>query len=317
MVGQGIELREFVVDGLGEGKRIELRPQRPELGDLDNGMRGKLGLGGLANSRPGALGWDGRVAASRTLDRATVFHCGWQMGLNLTTRAEKLLTWLGMWGAMRGFLALPAALIASVALVESLTPPLTRLLSAVPVSVIHVFAVGIGLLLGLLGYFAGEFWDRVVFEACYGPQGWWLDSAQRPLLIFPVGSALKRHRNQAVQALPRKPDTGEGIYREAAKVARRQVERWERIEHPLILARFVRGFLWPCLFVACLACCAAAILPFVGAATEAPRLLAAGGGCLGLTLLLLVPYSHLRVEHMTRLYQDVAAHAGKRKPERR
>jgi len=239
------------------------------------------------------------------------------MGLDLTTRAEKLLTWLGMWGAMRGVAPLSAALIASVVLLESLTPPVARLLSAVPVNVIHVFAVGIGLLLGLIGYFAGEFWDRVVFEACYGPQGRWLDSARRPLLVFPAGSALKRHRNQAVQALPRKPETGEGIYREAAKVARRQVERWERIEQPLILSRFVRGFLWPCLFVACLASSAAAVFPLFGAATEAPRLLAAGGGCLGLTLLLLVPYSHLRVEHMIRLYQDVAAHAGKRKPERR
>jgi hypothetical protein len=36
-----------------------------------------------------------------------------------------------------------------------------------------------------------------------------------------------------------------------------------------------------------------------------------------LALLLLVPYSHLRVEHMIRLYQDVSAHPAKRKPERR
>jgi hypothetical protein len=239
------------------------------------------------------------------------------MGLDLTTRVEKLLTWLGMLGAMQGFPALAAAVIGSVVLLESLTPPVAGLLPRAPVNAIHLFAVGIGLLLGLIGHFAGDFWDRVVFEAYYGPRGRWLDAAGRPLLVFPAGAALKRQRDQAAHAIPRQPEAEEGIYRQAAKVAQRQVERWERIEHPLILSRLVRGFLWPCLFVACLASSAAAVFPFFGAATEAPRLLAAGGGCLGLALLVLVPYSHLRVEHMIRLYQDVAAHAGKRKPERR
>ncbi|MGD0266842.1 MAG: hypothetical protein ABSD47_18090 [Candidatus Methylomirabilota bacterium] len=238
------------------------------------------------------------------------------MGLDLTTRTERLLTWLGMWGAMQGFAPLAAALIGSVALLESLTPPVARLFASVPGNLLHVFAVGIGLLLGLLGYFAGDVWDRVFFEAYYGPQGTWLDAARRPLLVFPAGSALQRHRSQAAHALPRPPDRGEGIYREAVKVARRQVERWERIEHPLLLARFVRGFLWPCLCVAFLAACAAAICRLFGAATEAPRLLAAGGGCLVLGLVLLVPYSHLRVEHMTRLYQDVSRHPGQKKLER-
>ena len=259
----------------------------------------------------------GRAAASPTWDRATLFHCGWQMGLDLTTRTEKLLTRLGMWGAMQGFFSLAAALIGSVALLESLTPPVARLSSSVPGNVLHVFAVGIGLLLGLLGYFAGDFWDRVFFETYYGPQGKWRDVTRRPLLVFPAGSALKRHRSQAARALLRLPDTEAGIYREAVKAARRQVERWERIEHPLLLARFVRGFLWPCLFVAFLASCAAAICWLFGAATEAPRLLAAGGGCLVLALVLLVPYSHFRVEHMTRLYQDVSRHPGRKKLERR
>jgi hypothetical protein len=241
------------------------------------------------------------------------------MVLDLTSRIEKLLTRLGMWGTVRGS-SLVVALILSVALLESLAPSVVRLLSPESGNVVHVFAVGIGLLLGMIGYFAGDIWDRVVFEACYGPQGKWLDAVRMPFLVFPAGSALKQARAQAAQALPRKPDTSDtelGVYREAVKIARRQAERWERIEHPLILSRFLRGLLWPCLSVACLVLCSAAILPGVGAATEAPRFLLAGGACLALTFLCLVPYSRLRVEHMLRLYQDVAAHHTKKKPERR
>lgn len=237
--------------------------------------------------------------------------------LNPMTRTEELLTRLGMWGAVQGFAALAATVVASVVLLESLTRPVARFLPGVPVSLIHVFAVGIGVFLGLIGYFAGDFWDRVFFEACYGPQGRWLDTAGRPLLVFPTGSTLKRHRSQAAQALPRKPETGVEIHREAAKLAKRQVERWERIEHPLILASLLRGFLWPCLSVAFLACCAAVLSAFLGAATEVLRLLATGAACLVLGLLLIVPYSHLRMEYMVRLYQDVAAHAGRRRLERR
>jgi hypothetical protein len=242
------------------------------------------------------------------------------MVLDLTSRTEKLLTRLGMWGAVGGSSPLVVALILSVTLLESLAPSVVRLLSSGPVNAVHVFAVGIGLLVGMIGYFAGDVWDRVVFEAWYGPQGKWLDAARGPLLVFPAGSALKRARSQAAQALPRKSDTPETekeIYREAVKIARRQAERWERIEHPLILSRFLRGLLWPCLSMACLVFCSAVILPSVGAATMAPLFLLAGGGCLVLTILCLVPYSHLRVEHMLRLYQDVAAHHTKKKPERR
>ena len=239
------------------------------------------------------------------------------MGLDLTTRAEKLLTWLGMWGALQGLPALAAAIILSVAFLETLTSSIARVFSSVPANLIHVSAVGIGLLLGLIGYFAGDFWDDIFFEVCYGARGRWLGATRRPFLIFPAGSALKRSRGQAVQALGLKSETGKGVYREAIKVGRRQAERWERIERPLILSRFVQGFLWPCLFMALLASCAAAIFPLFGVTTEAARLLTAGVGCLFLTLLFLVPYSHLRVEHMVRLYQDVARHALKKKPERR
>ena len=237
------------------------------------------------------------------------------MGLDLTTKTEKLLTWLGMWGAMRGFVPLASAIVVSVALLESLTPPVIRFFSAVPVNLIHVFAVGIGLLLGLVGYFAGDSWD-LLFELFYGPKGKWRDKTGRPFLAFLPGERLKRHRNQAAQALPKKPDAEDDVYREAVKLAKRQVERWDGIEHPLILSRFMRALLWPLLFATILALVGAAVFPLVGAATEAPRLLTTAAVYLVLTLACLVPYSRRRVEHMIRLYQDVAAHAPKKKPDR-
>ncbi len=239
------------------------------------------------------------------------------MGLELTTRAERLLTWLGMWGAIQGFPASAAAIVLSVLLLESLSPSIALLFSSVPANLIQVSVVGIGLLLGLIGYFAGDFWDEALFEACYGPRGKWLDTDRRPLRILPAGSPLKRTRNQAAQALGLRAGAENEVYREAVKVARRQAERWERIEHPLILSRYLRGFLWPCLFVALLALSAAAICPFLGAAAEVPRLLAIAGGCVVIALTFLVPYCRLRFEHLARLYQDVARHAVKKKPERR
>src|SRR5574341_1241150 len=151
------------------------------------------------------------AVAAPTCHRATLFHGGRQMVRDSATRTEKLLTWLGMWGAMRGFLPLTAAVIGSVALLEFLTPPAARLFPSVFTGLLHVLAVGIGLLLGLIGHFAGDFWDRVIFEACYGPQGMWLDLTRRPLLVFPAGSALKAERSRASQALSRHPDAREGV----------------------------------------------------------------------------------------------------------
>ena len=108
------------------------------------------------------------------------------MGLDLTTRIEKLLTWLGLWGAMRGFCPLAAAIALSVALLESLTPPVARLFPSVPANLIHVFAVGTGILLGLIGYFAGDSWD-LLFETLYGPKGKWREAEYRPFLVLPPG----------------------------------------------------------------------------------------------------------------------------------
>jgi hypothetical protein len=238
------------------------------------------------------------------------------MARDLTTKTEKLLTWLRMWGAMRGFLPLTTSIVLCVALLESFTPPLARFFAPVPVNLIHVFAIGIGLLLGVIGYFAGDTWD-VLFEMFYGARGKWAGRMQRPLFVFPTGTRIEQHRRQAERALAHERDAPEGIYRDAVKLAKRQAERWEDIEHPLILSRLLRGLIWPSVFAAILALAGAAVFPLVGASTEAPRLLGTAAGCLVLALVLLVLYSHQRARHMIRLYEDVALHAAKRRHDRR
>ncbi len=234
-------------------------------------------------------------------------------------RLERFLTRLGAWGALRSGGALVVAVLGSVLFLELLTPFLARLLPGVAPNRLHFFVPAIGLLLGLIGHFLAEFWDRIVFARWYGPQGAWLDRAQAPL-FFPAGAELKRLRALAVQALPKPPESDDRVDREVTKVAQRQIERWERIEHPLILGRLVRGLLWPSLFAAVLAVAAAAVAFSLGPAAVGPGLLAAGAAYGLLALLLLVPFTRLRAEFLVRLYRDVAAHPAhpaRRKPERR
>jgi len=233
------------------------------------------------------------------------------MAADRTTKAETFVTRLGMWGAVRSLCPLAAAILGSIALLETLAPSAARLFPALPSSTLHFFAVTIGLLLGLVAHYGAEFWDRVAFPAWYGMHGRWLAPRRPPLPFFPTGEELKRAREEALQFLPRKPGTDDPD-REAVKLARRQAERWARIERPALLAGVVRGLLWPALFVAALAA-AAALAAGLAGQREALRLLAvaAGGGVLA--LLLLGPYTHLRLEYLTRLYRDVTGHAHKKR----
>jgi hypothetical protein len=245
---------------------------------------------------------------------------GRQMTPDRATGIERFLTWLGLWGAMRVFSALLAAVLGAILTLECLVPSAARLFPDARPNALHFFAVGIGLLLGLIGHFVADVWDRLVFEAAYGPHGRWITASRPPLAGFPAGEELRHARSQAAHALPRKPESDAEMDREAVKVARRQAERWERIERPLILARVVRGLLWPGLFAAALSLAAAALVGVFHGAAEGLRLFLMGGGYLCLTLLLLIPYARLRVEYLLRLYQDVAAHPAhpvKRKAEHR
>lgn len=229
----------------------------------------------------------------------------------LTTKAENLLTWLGLWGAMRSFFPIAVALLGSVLLLESFTASAARLFPRAPLNALHTVAIGAGLLLGVLSHFAGEFWDRFFFEGRYGPRGRWLDTASRPLGLLPAGAALKKVRGQAAQAM--KAEVGDGLYRQAVKLARRQVERWGPIEQPLILSWIPQGLLGPCLAAAVLGVVGIAAASLLGETAEIPRLLTIAAGSLVLGVLFLACYTDLRMTHMLRLYQDILSHPAKKK----
>lgn len=239
------------------------------------------------------------------------------MAPDRTTATERLITRVGMWGALRGTVPLLAAVFTSILLFEALVPSAARLFPDAPRTILHVFAIGIGLLLGLVAHFTAAWWDRRVFDAWYGLRGRWLTAAAPPLGVFPPGDSLRRARLLAERALELRPDRT--LDHEAVRAARRQLERWERIERPLLLAQCVRAFLSPGLAVGLVAVAAGlAAAPLRPA--ETARLLALGVACLLSTALLLAPYARLRADYFCRLYDEVAAHArrkrsGRHRPE--
>lgn len=229
---------------------------------------------------------------------------------------ERLLTRLDLWGGLRTAGPVAAAILAAVALLEVLTPSAARLFPRVSANALHFLAVGLGLLLGLLGHFAAEVWDRRVFPGWYGEAGRWRGTTEPPLLLFPPGAPITAARAAAAPGLARKPPPGADFDREAVKQARRQAERWTRIERPLILSRLVRGLLWPAVCAGVLAAAGAVAAPAAGVPAAASRLVSVAVGCAVLAALLLVPYTRLRAEYLLRLYTDIAAHAPRKKSER-
>jgi hypothetical protein len=141
-----------------------------------------------------------------------------------TSKLKTFLTWIGLWKAIKGYPALLILILVSVALLELIAHQAILLLPGLSVTTLHLFIVIIGILLGLTGYFAGDFWDSRFFDPHYGIEGKWLHSHTRPFNVFPAGTDLKQYRDQAIQALFGKEHSGEGIYREAKKVAKRQAK---------------------------------------------------------------------------------------------
>ncbi len=228
------------------------------------------------------------------------------------TKLEETLTSLGLWKAIKSYPALLILVIVSVVALELLVPPASLLLPNLPAYVFHLFVVVFGSLLGLIGYFAGDFWDSRFFGPRYGLRGKWLRSHSRPFNIFPAGSDLKQYREKAIEALLGKEHGGEGIYREAKKLAMKQAKKWEHIEQPLILSKFVRGVIWPCFLIAL-----SSILVAIGSIIFEWGLNVAGfiisgvvAFCFG--VLLFIPYFQLRVEHMIRLYDHVYEYVSKK-----
>ena len=221
-----------------------------------------------------------------------------------TPKLEATLTSLGLWKAVKGYPALLVLIIVSATLLELIAPQISSLLPGLSGITLHLFIVVVATLLGLIGYFVGDFWDSRFFDPRYGLDGMWLNSHTRPFHVFPAGSDLKRCRDKAIHALFGKDHSGEGIYREAKKIAKRRAKRWEQIEQPLILSKFARGFIWPCFLISVASVLVAAASIIFDWELSIAVLIVVGAIAFCFGALLFIPYFQLRVEHMLRLYED-------------
>jgi hypothetical protein len=217
---------------------------------------------------------------------------------------EAVLKRLGLWKAVRGVPALAAIVIISVA-VSYVSMQAISILSGLSRPEFYLMTVVVGTIVALIGYFSGNFWDAKVFDPLYGLSGRWVNRETRPLSVFPAGDDLRCARANAIaRLLPNEPQ-GKGIYRKAVEIAQASKAKWEIIEQPLILSKFLRAFIWPS-GIGSLALIAFGLWQ---------RSLGDKGNVFSLSLgallgvvfvLLFVPYINLRVEHMVRLYEHAS-----------
>jgi hypothetical protein len=218
---------------------------------------------------------------------------------------EKTLDRLGLWNSLRGVPGLVAITIPSIALTYFTLSRLVAVAQLVT-SIRLVVAVIFGTLLALIGYYAGNFWDSLLFDPRYGARGLWIDRQTRPYHLFPAGADLSRCRQQAVKALFPQGYSGEGVYVEAALRAKSNPSVWTEIEQPLILSKFIRSLLWPSVVLAILLISFGLWILLSDLRNPHSEILSAGLATALFSVLLFVPYFNLRVEHMMRLYQWVS-----------
>jgi hypothetical protein len=217
---------------------------------------------------------------------------------------EAVLGRLGLAQAVRGVPALSAVVIICVA-VSYVSLQAISILSGLQKPLFYLMTVVVGTVVALVGYFLGNFWDDRVFDPLYGLSGRWVNRETRPFSVFPAGDDLRRARANAIgKLLPNEPQ-GKGIYGKAVEIARARKAKWEIIEQPLILSKFLRAFIWPA------ALGSLALLAFglwQGKFGDKGSVFSLGmGALLGVVFaLLFVPYINLRVEHMVRLYEHAA-----------
>ena len=218
---------------------------------------------------------------------------------------EAVLNRLGLWKAVRGMPAMAALVVIFVAISHIALLAISPF-SRLPSPQFNLSAVVIGTVLAIIGYFLGNFWDAKVFDPLYGLTGRWIGRSTRPFGLFPAGDDLQRARIAAIAKLVLNAPEGKGVYRAAVNIASKSKARWDQIEQPLILSKFLRAFIWPT---------GLASLALLGSALYQKDV----GGELGSTssvvfgivlgfvfVLLFVPYINLRVEHMQRLYEHIS-----------
>jgi hypothetical protein len=165
----------------------------------------------------------------------------------------------------------------------------------------------------LIIYFLGSYWDHQVFDPLYsededpvrGFRGKWLDNRRRNFLgLLPPGHDLDNARHVAAKSLGL--PTVEGVY-EAAKHMLKQRGKWGPSGRLLFLSKLCRSLIWPCVLIA--TGFAAQALYRVFARRDSPLAPSIIGALVALALgvLMIVPYVHLRVEHMLQMYTTVNA----------
>jgi len=221
--------------------------------------------------------------------------------------------------------SLPPGLEAAIKEVPSLIVPIwlsyaaleavfSELALDLPSLTVGSFQSALAVVVGLILYTGGNFWDETIFGPRYSlrfdtsgeepvlkRKGRWLDRDDPPWGVFPPGKPLQDARMGAAEGCENFSPSGYGGYRKAKEVVK-EAGRWNEVEGPLLLSKFVRSFLWPMLIVGVGSTAMGAVkltLDEVGGATY----LVWGGAVLigfGLTT---IPYFHFQVEHMTQLYE--------------
>lgn len=228
--------------------------------------------------------------------------------LRLGRALEWTLTTLRLWRLFKG---LPGALLVMVSCAAALEAAFAGTPGGwpeLPVGDVHTAILGLGALLGLLGYLGGDVWDIAVFDPLYSLSGRWL-RRRRPLLVFPRGAELKKQRARATRHLPLR-FVGENVYRRAERVLRSEPGYWTEANRPLTMSRFVRAFIWPSLAVSIGCIAGIAAVRVLSWSLDPDWLGQRAAAAFGLALVLFVVYAHLRVEHLTRLYAFALELAG-------
>jgi hypothetical protein len=166
----------------------------------------------------------------------------------------------------------------------------------------------IAVLLALITYYLGNFWDHYVFDPLYsidpqrGFQGKWLNTSESNFLgLLPSGRDLLQARERAVAAL--KLPSMEGVYA-AAKEKLINSKKWSDVGSLLFLSKLCRSLIMPSFLIA------AGLLTSIVYIFVSERRLDWMRLCdpalfVLVGFLLFIPYIHLRVKHMRLLYQRV------------
>ena len=173
---------------------------------------------------------------------------------------EKILRWIGVLEPLKGFPGLLAVVIVSIALAEAVAFSHSVPSSSVTIPMRQLIIVVLGTLLGMIGYTAGNFWDRTVFNRLYGLCG---KRIERPASgFFPSGTDLKSFRDAAITAIRRRDaingndpplgSNGERVYRRSTDIVRGYSKIWAEVEKPIILSKIARSFIWPFVLAAVL-----------------------------------------------------------------